>query len=100
MAGFDALTPGVLPGQSRAEQTSLADSPQQAKVLTVTSKGATVELTRMPGVELGPAAWGLGSYATVTAAITAGYAPHVGDACVVVFAGRDLQHPWVLAWTR
>ena len=98
MTRWGEFTPGVLPGQTAAP--TLQDSPQQARVLSVTAGGVTFELDATPGHAYGPAPWLVGSYASAAAAISAGFAPHVGDRCLVVFAGTGMTTPWISAWAR
>jgi hypothetical protein len=98
VAKFSRFTPGVHLAQQRAPQPW--DVPQLGRVTKVTAAGAWFELLSSPGNPFGPAPWGLGSYATVAAAITAGWKPLVGDTCLAVFAGIGPGSPVVLAWWR
>ena len=92
------FTPGVLPGARTAPP--IQDSPQLAKVLSVTAAGVKFELDATPGHAYGPAPWSLGSYATAALAIVGGYKPLVGDRCLVVFAGAGIASPVVVSWWR
>lgn len=94
MGKFDYLTPGA--GQ---EPDAGGYDVEEGRILDVSTAGATVELVAHPKVSWGPAPWSLGLYGSVSAAITAGFAPQVGDRCLVAFAGAD-HTPWLLAWTR
>jgi len=95
---FSRFTPGLTPPQV----TALApqDMPQVATITAVSAAGAMFELALTPGHAYGPAPWGIGGYATVAAAITAGYKPHVGDRALIVFAGAGFGTPWIVAWYR
>lgn len=95
---FGPLTPGVLPGARTAPPVQ--DSPQQATVLSVSTKGVVFVLDATPGHSYGPAPWCLGSAATPAAAIAAGFVPLAGDRCLVLFTGLGLAAPWVAAWWR
>jgi hypothetical protein len=44
--------------------------------------------------------WSLGAYDTPALAISGGFAPRVGDRCLVVFAGTGIGDPWLVAWWR
>lgn len=96
--GFGALTPGVMPGSRSAP--SIQDTPQTARVISVTAKGVVFELDATPGHSYGPAPWSLGSFVSAAAAIVGGHYPHIGDRVLVVFAGAGIDTPIVLAWWR
>lgn len=93
---FDALTPGLLSGESARGGF---DSVAQGKIRAVSSEGATFVLPGAPMHDFGPAPWSLGAANSAGTAITAGFAPRPGDRCLVAFAGVD-RVPWVLAWWR
>lgn len=95
---FNRHTPGYLPEVHGAPRAT--DLPQAAMVTKVTAEGAWFTLLSEPVTPYGPAPWGLGSYATRAAAITAGYKPLVGDYALVVFAGTEISLPVLLAWWR
>lgn len=90
--------PGILPGQ--VDEPRLSDLPQVGRVIDVSTAGARFEVLGQSGVLYGPAPWPLGAYASVSSSITAGHYPHVGDVVLVVFAGRGIETPWVVGWTR
>ena len=95
---FSRFTPGVTPGQPYA--TPPQDLPSIGTVTKVTATGVWFTVPWTPQHEYGPAPWGLGQYASVAAAVTAGYQPRVGDRALIVFAGAGYGNPWVLSWTR
>lgn len=92
------LTPGVLPGDRT--RPAIEDTPQQGTVIAVTSAGARVEVTGIRTQVCGPMPWSLGAYDTPALAISGGFAPRVGDRCLVVFAGAGIGDPWLVAWWR
>lgn len=96
--GYSTLTPGVMPGSRSAPP--IQDAPQTARVVSVTAAGVVFELDATKGHSYGPAPWCIGSYATPALAVAGGFYPHVGDTCLVVFAGAGIDTPWVLAWSR
>jgi hypothetical protein len=95
---FLPFGPQSVPGQR--DEPRMQDIPQLGTVLSITSKGAKVELDARRGEFYGPAPWTLGVYDTAALAITAGYAPRVGDKVVVLFAGVGIDTPVIVAWWR
>ncbi len=88
----------ALPGQHG--EPRLQDVPQLGKVLSVSSKGALVELDARKGEFYGPAPWCIGSYDALALALAAGFAPRVGDRVVVMFAGVGIDAPVIQVWWR
>ena len=78
----------------------MQDVPQLGRVLSVTGKGALVELDARRGASYGPAPWTVGSYDTLTLALADGFAPRVGDRVVVVFPVVGIESPVIVWWGR
>lgn len=78
----------------------LHDVPQVGRVATVSAAGAMVVIDAMPGLKYGPCPWNLGVHDTPTDAVTAGFAPRVGDRVLLIFAGVGVQAPVIAAWWR
>lgn len=80
------------------------DGPQPASVLRVTGGKLFVELDAAHGLEIGPCAWSrpLAAHShSITGGQTGTYdppAPPAGTRCLVLFAGRGIADPWVVAW--
>lgn len=95
MTRFGRLTSGVL----AMPEPATTYEPSQGVVLAVSASGALVVLDEATTASWGPCPWSLGSSGDAAAAIADGFAPRVGDRCLVVFAGSD-HVPWVVSWWR
>ena len=103
-ARFDDLTPGVLPGR---RQEGITERLCEGTILSVGDVGATFSLPEFPAQKFGPAPWcsrplfkagrehSQGTPYDDDAAHDA--QPHVGDKCLVGFAGPD-RNPWIIGW--
>ena len=95
---FSQFTPGVFIHQTEALPPQ--DLPAVGTITKVSAGGAWFTVPWTPQHAYGPAPWGLGGYASFTAAMTAGFHPLVGDRALIVFAQAGIGSPVVLAWWR